>query len=215
MVDNCNWIVFSVRAVLHMTTIKLNMAKLLIKKIGPFADADLEVVRNGVLEYIGFVGGSEVGEAIQDPIGPTLTDKQALRLLENNYRYNPNCRTVTLGLTNHQLFCDYLDKNIGGTTAMCKVVIDIFSAATKFQTDQKATSHDHSLERLVKVAIHEVIHTMFMWHCDISKTCIMQNSAGSVEAYDRMTGLCYSCRDKVERKSEAWGMYFKGNRVWT
>jgi archaemetzincin len=54
-------------------------------------------------------------------------------------------------------------------------------------------------DRVTRVAIHELGHTMGLPHCSESKTCIMQDAASSVKTVDRSTSLCAGCRNLLNR----------------
>ena len=50
-------------------------------------------------------------------------------------------------------------------------------------------------DRFVKVALHELGHTMGLPHCTFSKTCFMEAAEGSIKSVDRESrSLCSNCR---------------------
>lgn len=49
-------------------------------------------------------------------------------------------------------------------------------------------------ERFIKVALHELGHTMGLPHCTFSTTCFMESAEGSIRSVDRETkSLCTNC----------------------
>lgn len=54
-------------------------------------------------------------------------------------------------------------------------------------------------ERLRKIAIHEVGHTLGLPHCP-TPGCIMNDLAGSISILDAATGFCPNCRDHLGGK---------------
>ncbi len=50
-------------------------------------------------------------------------------------------------------------------------------------------------ERFIKVALHELGHTMGLVHCTFSKTCFMESAEGTIKSVDRETKLlCDNCK---------------------
>lgn len=88
---------------------------------------------------------------------------------------------------------------------------------SKYRTDIDAKNEAHSLERLAKLAIHELVHTFDIRHCS-KKDCIMFNSNGDVGTYDRMKDLCEDCQkklnDKLEQRHEKFGFKYLGEKSW-
>ena len=53
-----------------------------------------------------------------------------------------------------------------------------------------------ALERLRRVAIHEVGHTIGLRHCP-THGCFLEDAGGTVETIDRETFLCDLCQGRV------------------
>ncbi|MBC7688798.1 MAG: hypothetical protein H7211_11530, partial [Aquabacterium sp.] len=50
-------------------------------------------------------------------------------------------------------------------------------------------------ERFLKVALHELGHTMGLQHCTYSSTCFMEAAEGTIKSVDRETkSLCTNCK---------------------
>jgi archaemetzincin len=65
-----------------------------------------------------------------------------------------------------------------------------------FRCHKKSRSEAHARERLSKVAVHEIGHTLALPHCP-SKGCLMEDAEGSVQKTDTEYDLCGECRRKL------------------
>lgn len=65
-----------------------------------------------------------------------------------------------------------------------------------FRCHKKSRGETHARERLAKVAVHEIGHTLALPHCP-SKGCLMQDAEGSVQKTDTEYDLCGECRRKL------------------
>lgn len=53
-------------------------------------------------------------------------------------------------------------------------------------------------DRFIKVALHELGHTMGLPHCTFSRTCFMEAAEGTVKSVDRETRyLCLNCKKLI------------------
>ena len=66
----------------------------------------------------------------------------------------------------------------------------------RIKTPDKAKFND----RFIKVALHELGHTMGIPHCKLSKTCFMQAAEATVKTVDRETrNMCTNCKKILNR----------------
>ena len=55
-------------------------------------------------------------------------------------------------------------------------------------------------DRFIKVALHELGHTMGLPHCTFSKTCFMEAAEGTIKSVDRETMfLCSNCKKLINQ----------------
>jgi archaemetzincin len=67
------------------------------------------------------------------------------------------------------------------------------SVISSFRCKKTARSPAHARERLAKVAVHELGHTLGLAHCS-SRGCLMEDAGGLVATCDREYDFCRGCR---------------------
>ena len=64
---------------------------------------------------------------------------------------------------------------------------------SSFRCRKQARNPAHAIERLAKVAVHEIGHTLGLPHCP-TRGCLMENAMGKVVTTDRERDFCARCR---------------------
>jgi archaemetzincin len=72
------------------------------------------------------------------------------------------------------------------------------SVISSFRCRKKARSAAHAIERLAKVAVHEIGHTIGLPHC-LTRGCLMEDAMGKVATTDRERDFCPKCRALAKR----------------
>jgi archaemetzincin len=67
-----------------------------------------------------------------------------------------------------------------------------------FRCRKKSRNAAHAAERLAKVAVHEIGHTLGLPHCP-TLGCLMENAMGKVTTTDRERDFCPKCRAQAKR----------------
>jgi archaemetzincin len=70
------------------------------------------------------------------------------------------------------------------------------SVISSFRCHKKSRGPRHARERLAKVAVHEIGHTLGLDHCP-SRGCLMEDAEGQVATCDREYDFCARCRRQV------------------
>ena len=69
-----------------------------------------------------------------------------------------------------------------------------------FRLKKSATDKHHLQERLIKVVLHELGHTLGLPHCTADKKCLMEDADGTIKSVDREEKyLCESCKKKLPK----------------
>jgi archaemetzincin len=67
------------------------------------------------------------------------------------------------------------------------------TVVSSFRCRKKARDAAHAAERLAKVAVHEIGHTLGLPHCP-TRGCLMEDAQGKVVTTDRERDFCPRCR---------------------
>lgn len=80
-----------------------------------------------------------------------------------------------------------------------------------FRCRKKARNATHAIERLSKVAVHEIGHTLGLDHCP-TRGCLMEDAMGKVVTTDRERDFCPRCRGLAKRNG--FTIVEKPNVAW-
>jgi archaemetzincin len=69
---------------------------------------------------------------------------------------------------------------------------------SSFRCHMKSSGNEHARQRLAKVAVHEIGHTLGLPHCP-SLGCLMEDAGGKVATCDREFDFCARCRGLLAR----------------
>ena len=65
---------------------------------------------------------------------------------------------------------------------------------------QKNVSKQKTLERLEKVALHEIGHNLGLNHCTINKECMMNDANGTIKQVDdEKLWFCEKCMKQIKK----------------
>lgn len=76
------------------------------------------------------------------------------------------------------------------------------SVVSSFRCRKKARDTEHAIERLAKVAVHEIGHTLGLPHCP-TRGCLMEDAMGKVVTTDRERDFCERCRSLADKSGVA------------
>lgn len=173
------------------------LGKIYLQQFGaPLPPADLEFT----LRSLAYFFPNEVVVLPSRPLPaaayhPPRQRYRAEKILDRMVSETPEDAQVMVGLTTVDISTtkdDYEDWGILGlaTVSGRECVISRFRAARGAKNDQ------HTRQRLAKVVVHEIGHTLGLSHCP-EYGCLMEDGKGSVLTTDHELDFCRSCRAAV------------------
>jgi archaemetzincin len=165
-------------------------------------DADVDAVKRGLVEFYGL----EVRVLPRVPLPqaawyPRRQRWRAEKLLEFLDTRIPDDGERILGLTASDIsttkgpYDDWGVLGLGELPGRSCVI-------SSFRVKRRARDPLVPRERLAKVAVHEIGHTLGLDHCPTTG-CLMEDAEGQVTTSDREWDLCPRCRAKVSATGRA------------
>jgi archaemetzincin len=129
---------------------------------------------------------------------PPRSRYRAEKLLDALIEQTPKDAQVVVGLTTVDISTTkgpYEDWGILGlaTVSGRECVI------SRFRAQRGAQNAEHTRQRLAKVVVHEIGHTLGLSHCP-TFSCLMEDGKGSVLTTDHELDFCPTCRGSVGEK---------------
>jgi archaemetzincin len=172
--------------------------RMCVVQFGDFPEAETELVKRQIVDYYGFSIDTTFRASLPDTaFYPPRQRYKALKLLHFLRDIKPAHCDKVIGLTNRDISiakgtqADYGIMGygfIGGPSCV----------ASTFRLGQGRVPRAKFRERLVKVALHELGHTLGLPHCDHTPTCLMNDARGTIKQIDREEpALCPVCLGRL------------------
>jgi archaemetzincin len=149
-----------------------------VVQLGDFPEAETELVKRHLVDYYGFTIDTTLRASLPDTaFYPPRQRYKALKLLHYLRDLKPAHCDKVIGLTNRDISttkgaqADYGIMGygfIGGPSCV----------ASTFRLGRGKVGRAKFHERLVKVALHELGHTLGLPHCNHTPTCLMNDARG-------------------------------------
>jgi archaemetzincin len=169
------------------------VTKIYIQPLGDVSPEYINLVKKSVKTFYGYnckvMTKKEITKDMLSPIKKRIDAKKALRrnlsfdnlliitekdICYNKDKINPEWGILGLGLT-------------PGKTS----IISTFRL-------RKNVSNQKTLERLEKVALHEIGHNLGLNHCANKKECMMNDANGTIKQVDKeKVWFCEKCREQL------------------
>ena len=192
-----------------------NMPRSIVVYVQPLGDglvpADIEATTQAL--------GAEFGAVVrvlparsmpQSAYYPARARYRAEKLLDSLEPLLPPDGDRILGLTARDISTTRGTRPDWGMVGLASYTRPVGVVST-FRCRSGARGTAQTRERLAKIAVHEIGHTLGLRHCS-SARCLMQDACGTVSICERMDGLCSHCRDLVQAHS--WTLPSEPVALW-
>lgn len=170
--------------------------KVYIQTMGQIKPTDLELVKNSIKNFYGF------DVIVQGEIAPKTLFKvdglnryQANKILSHSNKINKHLKGKVLILTTHDICTDRKLNGVVYKNWGIFGLAGIGSKSTVISTYRLKINHE---DRLIKVTIHELGHTLGLPHCHNDEYCLMNDANGSGKKVDSENReMCDKCKTKI------------------
>lgn len=169
-----------------------------VVKFGNIPDAEVAFVKRQIVSYYGFTIDSTIVIGLPDSAYHAPKKRyKAMRLLHFLREIKPNNCDKIIGLTTKDISASkgkIEDSGIIGYGFLggesCVV--------SSFRIGRGKVSEKKFRDRLAKVALHEIGHTLGLPHCEHSPVCMMNDARGTIKQIDKeKIALCSACMQKI------------------
>jgi archaemetzincin len=159
---------------------------------------DVDLVVTALREFYGFEVKRAPAAALPDrAYYPPRKRYRAERLLDDLAAHAQADAFRVLGLTGVDISTTAHGVQDWGIMGLATIDGRV-SVMSMFRCRRGSRSAEHARQRLGKVAVHEVGHTLGLEHCPI-RGCLMEDARGTNTTTDREYVLCPRCRALLER----------------
>lgn len=177
----------------------IEIPKVYIQTMGEVNPNDLELVKTSIKDFYGF------DVVVQGNFGPRelfrvegLNRYQANKILSHSNKINKSLNGKVLILTSYDICTNRKLNGVVYKNWGIFGLAGIGSKSTVISTHRLKINHD---DRLIKVTIHELGHTLGLPHCHSDKDCLMNDANGSGKKVDsEKRTMCNKCRTKINLK---------------
>lgn len=172
--------------------------KVCIVKFGNFPESELAFVKRQIVGFYGFSIDSIIVADLPDSAFYTPRKRYKARKLLNflNDIKPSNCDKI-IGLTTQDISTPKGRIDDSGIMGLAYLGGESCVVST-FRISRGKPSKAKIRERLAKVSLHEIGHTLGIPHCNNSPICMLNDAKGTIKTIDREEiFLCPSCREKI------------------
>jgi archaemetzincin len=167
--------------------------------LGKFPPVETALVKRQIMDYYGFTIDSTIVIALPDSAyyAPKKRYK-AIRLLHFLREIKPaNCDKI-IGLTTKDISASKGQIEDAGILGYGFLGGESCVVST-YRMGRKKNSEAKFRERLSKVALHEIGHTLGLPHCEHSPLCVMNDAKGTLRQIDKeKLALCPACLTRID-----------------
>ncbi|MCU0392541.1 MAG: zinc-dependent metalloprotease [Thermoflexibacter sp.] len=173
--------------------------RICLVQFGNFPASELALVKRQIVDFYGFSIDTIIKAPLPDSAfyAPRKRYKAVPILNYLNAIRPPNCDKI-LGLTTKDISTKKGKNEDSGIMGLAYLAGKSCVVST-FRMRKGKVKEAIFRQRLAKVALHEIGHTLGLPHCDKSPTCMLNDAKGSIKTIDReKIELCSFCKKKID-----------------